>query len=246
MNRRIAVSTLVALLVLAAAPHFGAGKEPAATVAYDLFIGFNATRSAPAGDSPAVTELALETEVKGLRFVFGRREVDEDMTVNWYPVLGSGQAPSRPILSWMADGRMKAKVAPLQTTCDKKKAACWLTSQQENFQAVLAVLDVSEDVRDELLDPNISGQFEDTISLAPSVLHVTLLLHGHYAWACDCAAKGGEWGNTHNLDFYYALPIHQLKVGQQVSSEFPLECDDVDGPGTLTVGLIPTGSVKKR
>ncbi len=246
MNRWLAFLTLFAFLILAAPPYSDAGKTPAPTVAYDLFIGFNATRSAPAGDSPSVTEIALETQVKGLRFVFGERKVDEEMTVNWYPVLGSGPVPSRPILTWMADGRMKAKVAPLETSCDDKKAACRLTAQQENFQAVLSVLNANEDAGDELLDPNVSGESDDLVSLRPAVLHVALILYGHYAWACDCAAKPGDWGQTHNLDFYYALPTFQIGKREEVSREFPLTCDDIDGTGTLTIGLVPSGSVKKR
>ena len=246
MKRWATFPILIAFLILAIPPPFGANSAPKPTVPYDLFIGFSATRGTPAGDSPAVAELALETQVKGLRFVFGERKVDEEMTVNWYPVLGSGPVPSRPILTWMAEGRMKAKVAPLETSCDDKKVSCRLTSQQENFQAVLSVLDANEDAGDELLDPNVSGEWDDLVSLRPAVLHVALLLYGHYAWACDCAAKPGDWGQTHNLDFYYALPTFQIGKGEEVSREFPLTCDDIDGTGTLTVGLVPSGSVKKR
>lgn len=246
MKRWTAFPALVALVVSAAPPRFGAASSPPSSIAYDLFIGFNAARSAPSGDAPAVTELALEVQVKGLRFVFGERNVDGEMTVNWYPVLGSGPVPSRPILTWMAEGRMKAKVAPLETTCDDKPVACRLTSQRESFRTVLAVLDADEEVGDELLDPNVSGEAEDIVSLRPSVLHVSLLLNGNYAWVCDCAAKPGDWGRTGALEFFYALPVYQIGKGQEVSREFPLQCDDVDGPGTLTVGLIPSGSVKKR
>lgn len=246
MRRSAALASGVAALLLAAASISAAGSDPPATVAYDLYVGFTAEQGCVPEDGPYVTKLSLDLHVPNLRFVFAERKVDADTTVSWYPVVGGAKTGGPPTLAFTGEGTIDVAICP-HTRCKGKIERCWLTNRDGHFQAVLTVLPVNEieEMRDELLDPHVTGDMKgDTVSLAPAVMHVKLLARDRFTWTCECTVGGQDAGNTHDLEFYVALPPHELKAGREVSREFPIQSDDVDSPGTLTVRLIPKGGIK--
>jgi len=225
---------------------------PTMSPRYDLYIGFTARKECVQEDGPYLTALDYDIHVPRLRFIFKKRALDGVM-VNWYPHHGEGNEPAFPVLTFMANGQMDAKLCPYQLCPIREGSSkrtikkAWFTKQNRSCQVVISVVPLPDipEVLDEALDmEKTKPMIEATVGYSPYIVHVSILSHDHFTWTGECTVRGQDCGNTGGFEFYLALPSWDLRNGRTAEAEFSFENDDIDAEGKLTVRFTPVGSIK--
>jgi len=257
-----ALTVLAVVIVVAAAlqarPMTSDDQEspPAMSPRYDIYIGFTAKTECVPEKGPYLTELSYDFHLPRIRFNFTTRSLD-GLMVNWFPHHGEGSESAYPVLTFMADGQVDAKLCPHQPCPIKEGSSkrtlkgAHFTKQNKACRAVISVVPLPDipDVVGEALQIDTTGTGFPLVPIdikkQSAIMHVKVIAHDNFTYTGDCTVRGQDAGGTGGWEFYLMLPSWDLRNGRSVSAEIPFTNDDIDGKGTLTIRFMPVGSIQK-
>lgn len=226
------IGLFLALPSLGAVAH-GKGKL---SPAYHLYIGFTATAACVPEDGPYLTKLSLDAAFRDLRFGIGSRKAGAE-PMSWW--LAQGPASTLPAYVTFGEGTISAHELCAHAKCDGEMVKAWFTRENTGFSAVLAVVGDEDADRDDIVNDEAAKDLEGAVVPIPRcIFECKLPLVETLAWTDDCAVRRQEESPA-GLEFCFLLPVADLLQGKPLSFEFPLDHDDFDEPGTLTVRFIP-------